>query len=255
MGRGHAGKVAVITGAAAGIGQAFARRLAEDGVDIAIVDLNPGDETVKLVTDAGRRAVSCVCDVTSPDSVAAMAAEVESAFGRCDIVINNAGIYPIQPFEEMRFADWRRVMSINLDAMFLVTSAFISGMKQRGWGRVINMSSSTFGLNVSGYAHYIASKGGVVGFTRAIASEFGRYGITANAVAPSLTRTPGTLGRAPRAGFASMDNEFDALAARQAIPHPQVPDDLVGTISFLTSDDAAFLTGQTLYVDGGLVRS
>jgi NAD(P)-dependent dehydrogenase (short-subunit alcohol dehydrogenase family) len=240
MGKGHLDKVAVVTGAAGGIGRAFAKRLAQDGADVVIADLNPATETVKLVEAAGRRAIACKCDVASPDSVAALAKDVDLTFGRCDILINNAGIYPLKPFEEMTFADWRHVMSINLDAAFLTTSTFIPGMKQRGWGRIVNMSSSTVNTVVTHYAHYIASKGGVVGFTRALASEFGAFGIT--------------LSRTPRFGRNSMDEEFAALAARQAIPRPEVPEDLVGAMSFLTSDDAAFITGQTLYVDGGMVR-
>ena len=255
MGKGHKDKVAVITGAAAGIGQAFARRLAEDGAHIVIADKQPADDTVKMVKAAGREALACGCDVASPDSVAAMAKEVDRRFGRCDILVNNAGIYPLKPFEQMTFADWRHVMSINLDAAFLTASAFIPGMKQRGWGRIVNMSSSTLGTVVTDYAHYIASKGGVVGFTRALASEFGPFGITVNAISPSLVRSQGTLSRAPRFGRASMDEEFNALAKRQPIPRPELPEDLVGALSFLTSDDAAFLTGQTLYVDGGLVRA
>jgi len=155
----------------------------------------------------------------------------------------------------MTFADWRHVMSINLDAAFLTTSAFIPGMKRRGWGRIVNMASSTFGTVVTDYAHYVASKGGVIGFTRALASEFGPFGITVNAISPSLVRSQGTLSRAPRFGRATMDEEFAALAKRQAVPRPELPEDLVGTMSFLTSDDAAFVTGQTLYVDGGLVRA
>ena len=138
MAKGHKDKVAVITGAANGIGQAFARRLAEDGVHIAIADMAPGDETVKMVEQAGRQALACQCDVTSEQSVAAMAAEVQKKFGRCDILINCAGIYPQQDFEQMKFEDWRRVLSINLDSVFLVSSAFAPGMKQRGWGRVVN---------------------------------------------------------------------------------------------------------------------
>ncbi len=254
MGKGHANKIAVVTGAAAGIGQAFVTRLARDGAHVVIADVSPGTETLKLVEAAGRQALACVCDVSSPDSVAALAKEVEGKFGRCDILINNAGIYPQKPFEEMTFVDWRHVMSVNLDAAFLTVSAFIPGMKQRGWGRIVNMSSSTLNTVATHYAHYIASKGGVVGFTRALASEFGAFGITVNAISPSLTRSAGTLSRAPRSGRASMEEEFTALATRQAIPRPESPEDLVGAMSFLTSDDAAFITGQTLYVDGGMVR-
>jgi NAD(P)-dependent dehydrogenase (short-subunit alcohol dehydrogenase family) len=145
-------------------------------------------------------------------------------------------------------------MALNLDAVFLVTRAFAPGMKSRKWGRIINVSSSTLNTVASGYTHYIASKGGVVGFTRALATELGNHGVTVNAVSPSLTRTPGTEGRAPRPGRTSMDEEFEQIARLQAIRRVQVPDDLAGVVSFLASDDAAFMTGQTLYVDGGMVR-
>ena len=255
MGKGHKDKIALITGAAAGIGQAFAKRLAEDGAHVVIADIGKADETVKLVEAAGRQALACVCDVSSPNAVNALAEVIEKSFGRCDILVNNAGIYPLKKFEEMTFADWRHVLSINLDSAFLTSSAFIPGMKRRGWGRIVNMTSSTLGTVVSDYVHYIASKGGILGLTRALASEFGAFGITVNAISPSLTRSQGTLSRAPRFGRNNMDEEFEALASRQAIPRPEVPADLVGTMSFLTSDDAAFVTGQTIYVDGGLVRA
>ncbi|HLH88626.1 MAG TPA: SDR family NAD(P)-dependent oxidoreductase [Xanthobacteraceae bacterium] len=254
MGKGHRDKVAVITGGANGIGQAFARRLAEDGAHVAIADVAPGDATVKLVQQAGREALACKCDVSSPDAVAAMAREVLGRFGRCDILINCAGIFPQQAFEEMSFADWRRLMSINLDSAFLCASAFVPGMKQRRWGRIVNMASSTLGSVVTGFVHYVASKGAIVGFTRALASELGPYGITVNAISPGLTRTPGTVSRAPRAGLKDMDEEFAAVAQMQAIKRGEVPEDLVGAMSFLTSDDAAFMTGQKLNVDGGRVR-
>ena len=249
------GKVAVVTGGANGIGQAFARRLAAEGVDVAIADVAPADETVRMVQAAGRRALAVTCDVASPDSVAELAQEVDQKFGRCDILANCAGIFPQQPFDTMTFADWRKLMSINLDGTFLVTSAFVPGMKRRQWGRIVNMASSTLGSVVTGFVHYVTSKGGIVGFTRALATDLAADGITVNAIAPGLTRSPGTLVRSPRPGFKTMDEEFDAVAQMQAIKRVEVPEDLVGAISFLTSDDAAFITGQTLNVDGGRVRS
>ena len=255
MAKGHQDKVAVITGAAGGIGQAFAKRLAEDGVHIAVADLSDGNDTVKLVEATGRQALAVKCDVASESSVAAMAKEVNAKFNHVDIVINCAGIFPQKNFEDMTFADWRQVLSINLDGTFLVTAAFVPGMRQRKWGRVVNMASSTLGSVVTGFAHYVASKGGIVGFTRALATDLAPYGITVNAIAPGLTRSPGTISRAPRPAFKNMDEEFAAVAQMQAIKRPQVPEDLVGAVSFLTSDDAAFMTGQTLNVDGGRVRS
>src|SRR6185312_28803 len=254
MAKGHKDKVAVITGAAGGIGQAFAKRLAEDGVHIAIVDVGDAGSTVKMVEAAGRQAIAVKCDVASEQSVAAMAQEVGKKFNHVDIVINCAGIFPQKNFEGMTFADWRHGLSINLDGTFLVPAAFVPGMRARRWGRVVNMASSTIGSVVTGFTHYVASNAGIVGFTRGLATDLAPHGITVNAIAPGLTRSPGTVVRAPRPAFKTMDEEFEAVAQMQAIKRVEVPEDLVGAVSFLTSDDAAFMTGQTLAVDGGRVR-
>jgi NAD(P)-dependent dehydrogenase (short-subunit alcohol dehydrogenase family) len=254
MARGHQGKVAVVTGAASGLGQAFSRRLAEDGVRIVCADIQPADQTLAMIKSAGGDAVAVKCDVTAPSDVAALADQAKKLFGNVDILVNNAGIYPIKSFEQMTYEDWRRVMAVNLDSMFLTSKAFVPGMRERGWGRIVNLASNTFGLVVRELVHYVASKGGVIGFTRALATEVAPYGITVNAIGPSLTRTPGTTSWSLGPGGMSAEQMFAMIAGQQAINRIEEPADLVGAVSFLTSDDSAFITGQTLYVDGGLIR-
>ena len=242
-------RVAVITGAAQGIGQAHARRLASDGFDVVSADLADADETGALVTEAGGEHLSVVTDVSDPDGVAALGDAVAERFGRADVLVANAGIYPIVTIDEMDFDDWRRVMSINLDSLFLLTKAFLPGMREAGWGRIVVTASTVFHDGTPGLVHYVASKGGVIGFVRGLAGEIGEDGVTINAIAPSLVRTPGTEeGPHEEMGF------FEAISQAQAIKRTQTPDDLVGALSFLASDDAAFITGQTLAVDGGWVR-
>lgn len=249
-----AGKTAVISGAASGIGQAAAVRLAEDGTQVFVADRAKADQTLKMIADAGGKALAVACDVSDPASVAALKSEVEKNGGRCDILVNNAGIYPMQPFDEITFADWRRVFSVNLDSMFLMTKAFADGMRKGGWGRIINIASDTVNLLVPNLVHYISSKAGVIGFSRSLATEFGERGITVNTIAPGLTRTPGTINQKLPGGM-TPEKLFDMMVHTQSIKRSEVATDLVGAISFLASDDAAFITGQTLYVNGGLTRS
>ncbi len=251
----HEDKTAVITGAASGIGQASAVRLAEEGAEIVIVDRDDAEQTLRMVEGVGGKAIAVKCDISDPGSVAALKAEVERKGKRCDILVNNAGIYPMQSFDEITFDDWRRVLSVNLDAMFLMTKAFAGGMRQRRWGRIVNIASDTVSLVVPGFTHYITSKAGVIGLTRALATEFGEDGVTANAIAPGQTRTPGTQSRKEIPGGMPQEKFFDLIANMQAIKRVETVADLVGVVSFLAGAEAVFVTGQTIFVNGGLVRA
>lgn len=243
----HQGKVAVVTGASSGMGQEFARHLAVEGADLVLASRHPATETEKMVKDVGRKALTKTCDVTSSEDVQALAEAVKSQFGRCDILINNAGIYPFQPFSEMSFEDWRKILSVDLDALFLMCKAFVPMMEQNNWGRIINISSNVCWAVAPNVTHYTAAKMGVIGFTRALATEVADAGITVNAVSPGLVRT-GTTENGKQADM------FDMVKQMQAIHRTEEPSDVAGVVSFLASEDSRFMTGQTLSVDGGMTR-
>lgn len=238
-------RVAVVTGGAAGIGRAYAQRLARDGHTVVIADINPAQETEQLARAEGVEVASYICDVSQEESVHQFAQAVLQRFGRCDILVNNAGIYYYLPFDDMDFKQWRRTLSTNLDSMFLMCKAFVPGMKERHYGRIVNVSSGSFTITPPGFAHYVTSKGGVIGFTRALAADLGEFGIVVNAIAPGLvpTETARSMwGNTPL---------FEEAIHQQAIKRSVTPEDLANVVSFLTSDDAIFMTGQTLAVDGG----
>jgi len=248
MGERLSGKIAVITGGAAGIGRAFAERFAAEGADIAVADLAGAEAVEETVRGLGRRAFSAKLDVSNPGDVAAFGRQVQSALGEADILVNNAGIYPLKPFEEISYEEWKRIFAINVDSQFLMAKAFVPGMKAKKWGRIINMTSATFWLNSQHFVHYVSTKAANIGFTRALAGELGEFGITVNAIAPSVVKTT-TSDASPLAEM------FEAIAQTQAIKRLQTPADLTGAAVFLASDDSAFLTGQTIPVDGGAVRN
>jgi NAD(P)-dependent dehydrogenase (short-subunit alcohol dehydrogenase family) len=246
----HEGRTAFVTGGAAGIGQAYAQRLAKDGANVVVADIADGSETVGLIEAAGAQGLAVECDVSSAEAVAAAAAAAAAEFGTVDILVHNAGIYPITEFKDMDFAEWRKVLSVNLDSVFHLCHELLPPMREQSYGRVVIISSNTFHAGIGGMSHYVASKGGLIGFMRSLASEVGEEGVTVNSVAPSLVRSKGTS-EGPHDDLGL----FEFVAQGQAIKRTEEPADLVGAISFLTSDDAAFVTGQTLCVDGGWVRA
>lgn len=245
----HAGRTAVVTGAAAGIGRAYARRLATDGAHVVLADVGDAHDTEALITADGGSAVAVSCDVSDPDSIAALGARVAET-GGADILVHNAGIYPMNPIEQITFEEWRRVMAVNLDSIFLLSQAFLPHMRTQGWGRIVGISSGMFHAGAPGSLHYVASKAGVIGFVRSLAAEVGVDGVTVNAIAPGLIRSEGTS-----TGVHDELGLFEYVLQAQSIKRNGLPEDLTGLMSFLVSDDAGFITGQTLLVDGGLSRA
>ncbi|MFZ0088283.1 MAG: SDR family oxidoreductase [Solirubrobacteraceae bacterium] len=243
----HDGRFAVVTGAASGFGRAICSELARRGAEIIAVDLNSADETISEVEEIGRRALGLHADVSRPDHVAAIQEEMIAFGGRVDILVNNAGVFPFKDIFELEYEQWKRTQEVNVDSQFLMTKVVIGSMREHGWGRIVNLASNSLGLAVPGLAHYMASKGGVIGLTRALASDLAPFGVTVNAISPTASRTPG--------GSQNIGDELlERVAQMQAIKRVGVAIDIVGTVCFLTSEDCAFVTGQTIVADGGLVR-
>jgi 3-oxoacyl-[acyl-carrier protein] reductase len=243
----HENRVAIVTGAAQGIGQQIAVRLAERGAKLVLLDIKDCDETLGLIGTSCPDALTIKADVRLREDWDKAGEAVQARFGRADILVNNAGIYPFGTIDELTFETWRDVMATNLDAHFFAAKVFVPIMRAQGWGRIVNISSNSIGANqIGGLSHYIASKAGVVGFVRGLANDVAAYGITVNAVAPAATLTPGTSGAPPEA--------MASIWRTQAIKRQALPDDIVGPVLFLSSEDAQFVTGQLIVVDGGLFK-
>jgi pyridoxal 4-dehydrogenase len=233
-------RVAIVTGGAQGIGKAIADALAADGAKVVIGDIN--GEGAEAAAPAGGAGI--LADMAQEDQVKNLVAETVKRYGRLDIAVNSAAIVPFKAWDDIDFAEWRRIMAVNLDGTFLLTHYAQGPMREAGYGRIINIASNVVVAGTPNLAHYVASKGGVFGFTRAAARELGKYGITVNSVAPGLTASEGVLA-SPHA------DAFDFVQMLQAIPRRGEPGDIAPTVAFLASEEARWVTGQMIVVDGG----
>jgi 3-oxoacyl-[acyl-carrier protein] reductase len=245
------GKVAVVTGAARGIGGRTAVRLARDGADVAVIDINEEatQTTVAEITALGRRAIGVACDVSDEESVTAAADRVAAELGAIGVLVNNAGVLRDNLLFKMSSNDWDTVLGVHLRGAFLWSRAAQAQMVPNRWGKIVNLSS-TSALGNRGQANYSAAKAGMQGFTKSLAIELGPFGINVNAVAPGFIATDMTRATAERTG---VDFEQMQKAAAEHIPVRRVgrPEDIANVISFLVSEDASFVSGQVIYVAGG----
>jgi 3-oxoacyl-[acyl-carrier protein] reductase len=245
------GKVAVVTGAARGIGAATARRLAADGAVVAVVDLDEAltKETVAAIAQAGGRALGVGCDVSDEDAVTAAAQQVVAEAGSIDVLVNNAGLLRDNLLFKMSLGDWDTVMGVHLRGSFLWARAAQKTMVANRWGKIVNLSS-TSALGNRGQGNYSAAKAGLQGFTKALAIELGPFNINVNAVAPGFIETDMTRATAARTGV-----DFEEMKKRgeQGIPLRRVgkPEDIANVVSVLCSEDTSYVTGQVIYVAGG----
>jgi 2-hydroxycyclohexanecarboxyl-CoA dehydrogenase len=243
-------KVAVVTGGASGIGAEICRRLAKDGVDIAIWDLNEQamEQVAADVTSLGQRAVTSKVDVSDRNAVNAAAAKAREELGPITIVVNSAGVHATSPITEMTDEQWDRVMTINLKGTFICTQVLLKDMIDASWGRIINISSSSAQTGSPNMAHYAASKGGVIGMTKALAVELGPLGITVNNVPPGSIDTPMLRNLEAKGG---LPGGAEAIGQRNPVRRLGKPEDMAAAVAFLASDEAGYITGHTLSVNGG----
>jgi pyridoxal 4-dehydrogenase len=240
------GRVAVVSGAAQGIGKAVALRLGEEGATVIAVDIN-GEGSAATAKEIGGESMSSQCDIGDPNSVSKLFAAVAGKARRLDVLVNVAAIVPFVKWDELTFDEWRRVMRVNLDGLYLMCRAGSDMMRTTGYGRIVNFSSNSIFAGTPNMAHYVASKGGVLTFTRALATELGPYKITANSICPGLIDTEGVQTTPHK-------DAFDFVETLQAIKGRGYPKDVVPAVAFLASEEAHWITGQALNVDAGMVR-
>jgi NAD(P)-dependent dehydrogenase (short-subunit alcohol dehydrogenase family) len=246
-----ASRVIAVTGGASGIGFAFSEALARAGHQVVIADLRGAAEAAERLKAQGLKAIGTQTDVVKPADVADMVEQAVKAFGRLDVLVNNAGLFTtlaLKPFDQISDAEWMRVMEVNTLGPFVCAKAVVPEMRKNGFGRIVNIASTTPIKGTPNMLHYVASKGAVIAFTRSLARELGKDSITVNAIAPGFTLSDGVLEN-------DMHSKMGDVVRKtsRSLQRDQVPEDLVGALLFLASDGAGFITGQTIAVDGGSV--
>src|SRR5437762_11035374 len=239
------GKVAVVTGAARGIGRAIAEGLDAEGAQIVVADLGGAEEAAKAFDDG----VGVTVDVSKEDDVQRMAEKAVKHCGGIDILVNNAGLYAsleMRPFDQIPLDEWRQVMDVNVASMFLTARAVVPVMRGPGGGRIVNISSGTPFRGVPFLLHYVTSKGAIVAFTRSLAKELGKDNVLVNCVAPGFTMTEGVQSQ-PEV----IEKLREVSIAARTLQRDQLPEDVVGAVVFLSSPESDFVTGQTIVIDGG----
>lgn len=240
------GRVAIVTGSARGIGGAAALRLASEGATVAFADINEEGAKAKAA-EAGGDSFAVAVDVGDPESVARLHETVLERCGKLDVLVNAAAIVPFVAWNDLTFEEWRRVLRVNLDGLYLMCRASSEAMRRNGYGRIVSICSNSIFAGTPNMAHYVAAKGGVMTFSRALATELGGDRITVNCVAPGLTDTEGVQ-ESPH------KDAFEFVEMLQAIKGRGTARDIVPAIAFLASEEAHWITGQTLVSDGGMVR-
>ncbi|MFD0715578.1 SDR family NAD(P)-dependent oxidoreductase [Paenibacillus sp. GCM10027626] len=246
------GKVALVTGGSRGIGRAVCLAYAAEGAKVAFNYVSSREEAAeveRLIRAGGGEALSFRCDLADEQATLDMVRRINAEWGGVDILVNNAGLYPRKDWTDITSEEWDRVLAVNLKSCFLLAKAVYPHMRQKGKGKIINVSSVTFWSGQKHFLHYVSSKGGMIGFTRALAREVGEFGIHVNAITPGAVQTEQELKDFP--GETEQREMADYFASVQCFVRRQVPSDVTGTFIFLASEDSDFITGQTINVDGG----
>jgi NAD(P)-dependent dehydrogenase (short-subunit alcohol dehydrogenase family) len=246
--RGLQDKVALVTGAALGNGRAFCERLAEEGATVIIADIADATETVEAVRQISDKVEAFRGDLTDEQSVNDIVSTIQSRYGGIDILVHNVGIYEEEPFELLSFAQWKRMLDVSLNTLFLTTHAVVPVMKQKQFGRIITLSSDTVWLGTPYLTHYVTAKMGIIGFTRSLAAEVGKYGITVNSITVGLTATQ----RATDSPLSS--SILKHILPSQSVQRADEPHDIANVVTFLALPASGIITGQTINVDGGVAR-